>query len=329
MMRGSMIIKILREKNFLSLSGNFIAALLGFVSFFILVRSLDTDPFGEWVLFTTAASLVNLLRLGITRVALTRFLSGANEEERKHFIGSSWLLGIGIIVVLAIPLYACVLLFPESIRSSGFYLFFIWYIPLSVTNLPWQNALSILQADEKFGKILFVRTFNLATFVIFLVFNYYLWRLSVEMIIIYHIVFNLATSLITSVFNWDGILFIFKAKAYTNKITLNFGKYAMGTSIGSSLLKSADAFIIGLSPFLGTTGVAIYSIPIKITEVIEILLRSFTATAFPKLSKASIEDNKERFRTIFNQYSGALTILLIPFILICSVFPREFVFFFG
>lgn len=321
--------KILREKNFLSLAGNFVSALLGFLTFIVLVRSLNTDPFGEWVLFITAATLVDLLRFGITRVALTRFLSGAKEDERKHFIGSSWLLGLGSILLMSLILYPLILLFPSTIKESGFYLFFLWYVPLALSNLPWGNAMSILQADEKFGKILFVKTFNIASFLLYLLLNYFYWRMSVESIVIWYILTNVATSVITSAFNWDGIRYIFQAKTYTNKITLNFGKYSMGTSIGSSLLKSADAFIIGLSPFLGTTGVAIYSIPIKFTEVIEILLRSFTATAFPKLSKASIENNLTEFRNVFYQYSGALTLLLIPIAIISAIFAKEFVILLG
>jgi len=328
-MNFNSISSILREKNVLSLAGNFFAALLGFLTFFVLVRSLETDRFGEWVLFITAATLVDLLRFGITRVGLTRFLSGAGDEERKHFIGSSWLIGLASILLMAILLYPLVLLFPEPIKASGFYLFFIWYVPLALSNLPWGNAMSILQADEQFGRILFVRMFNVGSFLLYLVLNYYLWRMTVEWVVIWYIITNVATSLITSLFNWDGIRYILAAKAYTTKITLNFGKYAMGTSIGSSLLKSADAFIIGLSPFLGTTGVAIYSIPIKFTEVIEIILRSFTATAFPKLSKAAIEQNADTFRKVFYQYSGALTLLLIPIAIISAVFAREFVLLLG
>jgi O-antigen/teichoic acid export membrane protein len=103
----------------------------------------------------------------------------------------------------------------------------------------------------------------------------------------------------------------------------------MGTSIGSSLLKSADTFIIGLSPFLGTTGVALYSIPIKFTEIIEIILRSFTATAFPRMSKASIEDKPDDFRKVFYAYSGALTLLLIPIGIISAFLAKDFVLLLG
>lgn len=321
--------KIVTDKNFLSLLGNVITAALGFLTFFVLVRSLEQDPFGEWVLFITAATLIDLLRFGITRVGLTRFLSGAKPDERKHFIGSSWLIGLLSIAAMGVLLYPLALLFPETIKNSGFNLFFLWYVPLALSNLPWGNATSILQADEKFDKILLIRFINTGGFLLFLVLNYYLWRVNVEWIVIWNIITNVLTSILCTVFNWDGSWYILSARRYTTKITLNFGKYSMGTSIGSSLLKSADSFIIGLSPFLGTTGVALYSIPIKFTEAVEIIIRSFGATSFPKLSKFSIEGNIHEFRRVFYQYSGFLTYLLIPIAIVSAFFAKDFVMLLG
>jgi O-antigen/teichoic acid export membrane protein len=140
-----------------------------------------------------------------------------------------------------------------------------------------------------------------------------------------YILTNLLSSLVASIFNWDGILYLFKAKSATNRIILNFGKYTSGTLIGSNLLKSADTFIIGLSPFLGTTGVALYSIPMKLTEIIEIPIRSFAMTAFPGMSKASIEGNKALVKHIFYRNTGGMFLLMVPLMLFSFIFAKEFV----
>lgn len=321
--------KVIKEKNFLSLTANFFSAILGFTSFVFLVRSMDKDSFGEWVLFITAATMVDLLRFGVTRVALTRYLSGVTGEERKQFIGSSWAIGLGSILIVSVILYPIVLLFPHSIHASGFYYFFVWYPVLALVSFPWGNAMSILQADERFGKILFLRVFNTGSFVVYLFFNYFFFKSPVVWVIIWFIITNSVSSIICTFYNWDGSRYIFKASRTKNLITLKFGKFSMGTSIGSSLLKSADTFILGLSPFMGTVAVALYSIPIKFTEIIEIVLRAFTATAFPKLSKASIENNPDEFRKVFYAYSGALTLLLFPIAIISALFAREFVILLG
>jgi len=140
-----------------------------------------------------------------------------------------------------------------------------------------------------------------------------------------YIITNTLTSLISASLNWDGIRYIFKAKKRTNKIILDFGKYTSGTLIGSNLLKSADTFILGLSPFIGVTGVALYSVPLKLTEILEIPVRSFAMTAFPIMSKASIEGNKDLVKKIYYQYAGGLTYMLLPVLIFSFIFAEEFV----
>ena len=48
--------------------------------------------------------------------------------------------------------------------------------------------------------------------------------------------------------------------------SLNFGKYSTFTLIGTNLLRNADVLIISVSPF-GSSAVALFSIPLKLTEL--------------------------------------------------------------
>ena len=118
---------IILNQDFLSLLGNLVYAALGFVSFLILTRSFPKDVFGEWVLFITAANFIEMFRFGITRTAIVRFLSGANESEKEKLIGANWLIGIVITVFLVIVIFVVNLFFSGNIKSSGFGLFFLWY----------------------------------------------------------------------------------------------------------------------------------------------------------------------------------------------------------
>jgi O-antigen/teichoic acid export membrane protein len=164
---------------------------------------------------------------------------------------------------------------------------------------------------------------------LFLLVNFFLFKVSINVIVYAYLIINLLTSLVSSLTNWDGIRYVFKAKKATNKMILDFGKYSTGTLIGSNLLKSADTFIIGLSPFLGTAGVALYSIPMKLTEIIEIPLRSFAMTAFPGMSKASIEGNTPLVRHIFYRNAGGMTLLMIPLMLFSFIFADQLVYILG
>ncbi|OYT17781.1 MAG: hypothetical protein B7C24_00530 [Bacteroidetes bacterium 4572_77] len=319
---------ILQEKNIQSLAGNMLTAGFGFLNFILLARTFDKDVFGEWILYLTAATFVEMFRFGITRTALIRFLAGANKEEEKKLIGSNWLIGLVTTVLIAIILYAILGIFPQQIENSGFSLFFQWYPILAFLNLPFNNALTILQAKQEFDKIFVVKFLNSGLFFIGLFINFmWLQRPLVE-IIWFHLGISLVVSIITSLANWDGIKYLKHADKATNKTILNFGKYTTITLIGTNLLKSADTFIIALSP-LGVTAVALYSIPLKLTEVLQIPLRSFVATAFPKMSKASIQNDLKMVRYYFYSYSGSITIMFIPIVLAGFFFSDIFILILG
>jgi len=316
---------IIFNQDFLSLLGNLVYAVLGFVSFLILTRSFAKDVFGEWVLFITAANFVEMFRFGITRTAIVRFLSGADEYEKEKLIGANWLIGIVLTVFIVIIIFIVNLFFSENIKPSGFGMFFMWYPLYAVLNLPFNNALTVLQAKLQFGKILKLRTINILLFDAFLLANLLYLKLGITTVLIVFLILTAFTSFISLINKWDGVYLLRKSDKKTIHKILDFGKYTTGTLIGSNLLKSADTFIIGMSPFLGTAGVALYSVPLKLTEVMEIPLRSFAATAFPKISKASIENNLEKVKSLFYKYAGSLTLLFIPFSIFNFIFAEFFV----
>ncbi|MDP5106340.1 MAG: hypothetical protein NWQ31_09235 [Polaribacter sp.] len=316
-----MLKKIVKEDNFLSLTGNLVIAFLGISGFALLARSLSLDVFGEWVLFITGGSFVEMFRFGITNTGLIRFLSGADDQSRTKLIGSNALIGLGATILIAVILVFCYTFFNEAISNSGYNLFFKWYPLLAFLNLPWNNALVVLQADRKYDKILIIKSINSGLFFLVIVVNFFFIELQLNELVIALVIINAFTSLITIVLGWDGTKLITKATRETNKILLDFGKYTTFTLIGTNLLRSADTLIISLSP-MGNAAVALYSIPLKLTELQQIPLRSFVATAFPKMSKASVQGKVQEVKDLFYTYSGALTYLFVLMSLFTFVFAE-------
>jgi len=304
-------------------------AVFGFLSFVLLVRSLDPGVFGEWVLYITAGNFIEMLRFGVTRTAIIRFLSGAKGYDRIKLLGSNWYIGLIATIIISLLIWLVYFLFPLEIKESGYSLFFIWYPLLSFLNLPFNNALSVMMADQRFDRILLIRLVNIVPFFLFLLVNLFITKLGIMEILYFHLLFNFITSLLCVIKKWDGYQYIFKADKKSNRTILDFGKYSSGTLIGANLLKSTDVFLLGLSPFVGTVGVAFYSVPLKLTEILEIPLRSFVATAFPRMSKASLENKTDEVKKIFYSYSGGLTFLLLPILIVGFIFAEQFVLILG
>lgn len=316
--------KIVREENFLSLVGNLTIAFFGFAGFALLARSFPIDVFGQWVLFISSGSFIEMFRFGITNTAIIRYLSGVDQNERLKFIGSNGLIGLIATIFIGITLIICYFVFTAPIHRAGYELFFIWYPLLAFINLPLNTALVVMQADRQFGKILFVKAINSIGFFLVIVINYLFLKMTLEQLVWAMLTTNVVTSAICFVKGWDGLRHIGKATRQTNKTLLDFGKYTTFTLIGTNLLRSADTLIISLSP-LGTAAVALYSIPMKLTELQQIPLRSFVATAFPKMSKASIQGKVQEVKDVFYTYSGAMSYLFIFICLFTFVFAEFFV----
>ena len=320
--------KLIREDNFLSLAGNLTISFFGIAGFALLTRTFQVDLFGQWVLYVATGTFIEMFRFGITNTAIIRYLSGGTPENRMKFIGSNGLIGLVATILIAIILFICHLLFPVPIKNAGYELFFTYYPLMAFFTLPFNTALVIMQADQKFGKILWIKLMNSGGFFLVLLANFLFIHMSIIMLVWIQLLLNLLTSLVCIFNGWDGLRHIRKATKHTTGVLLDFGKYTTFTLIGTNLLRSADTLIISLSP-LGTTAVALYSIPMKLTELQQIPLRSFAATAFPKMSKASIHGKLEEVKSIFYAYSGAMTCLFICISVITFVFADFFVLILG
>ncbi len=323
--------KLLFEKNIVSLTTSVIGAFLGLVSFMLLTRGLEKQLFGDWVLYLTLSTFVDQLRFGLTSTALVRFSSSDDEQNNKLYLGTSYKIGLIIVVAISIIFVAASFVIHQADWqiNNGYQLFINYYPILALFNLSWNNTVSFFQARQKFKAILFLRLTRNGTFVLFLILNNIWLHLGLFEIVIAHLITNLLPSIIVFIKRWDGLMYVKKATKESTKEMINFGKYSMGTLIGSSLLKSADTFIIGLSPILGSVGIAQYAIPLKLIDLLGIPLRSFTVTAYPKMSKSSLKKDFEGVKKIFYGYSSVITLIFIPIAILCYIFAKPLIIFLG
>lgn len=318
---------IAREKNISSLVTNMVTAFLGLLSFMLLTRQLPKELFGDWVLFVTLSTFVDLLRFGLTRTSVVRLLAGVKKEEYKRLLGSSYRINLILLLPITLICYSILLTVNmlELMLPNGYLLFVTWYPVLAAFNLGWNNASALFQAQQNFMRMMYVRLSNVGLFVLFLLLNWWYLKLGLVAIVWIYLVVNLIASLWCTLKNWDGLGYVRFADKGTERELLHFGKFSMGTLVGSSLLKSADTLIIGLSPILGSAGIAMYAIPLKLTDLLGIPLRSFTMTAYPRMSKLCKEGDLTGLRKAFYGYSGAITLLFVPIALCCFIFAEELI----
>jgi O-antigen/teichoic acid export membrane protein len=318
----SFLLKLIKSHNFLSLLGNGSAAVLGFINFAILARTLDKAGLGNWMIFMTLATIFELLRTGFLHTPLIKFVSGKSEEESRVVTGTSWLFGIMLTLSIGLVSYSGYLFAGIYIENQGFLLFLKWMWLLSILSLPFNYAMWNLQTDLRFDKLLYVRLISLVSFLLLLLLNLLL-NYGITYILYAYLFSTLLTSVISIIIGWSRINTMLHASKARMKELFDFGKYSMGTMIGANLLRSSDTLLIGI--FLGPQAVALYSVPQKLFEVIEIPLRSFVATALPNLSRLVNDNDMPGLRDLYEKNAGSITFLLLPLVLVCFVFAEPMV----
>ena len=302
-----------RSENFFSLAGNMLFAAFSLVTFLLMVRFLDRELYGSWVIYITAATLLDMLRSGFTGTPAIRLISTTSGTARKRVIAASYqlsgvtTLGLGVLFLAG---YALI----HSPYPGGYYLPVLLFYPvLALASLPHNQASVVSQGMMNFRRVLVMRAMQ-GGLNFLLVSGYILLaEATLQGLILMHLLANGLTSLVTVLKSWDGLAHIRLIHKATLRKIMNFGKYATASYIGSNLLRSSDTFLLSMSPVMGAEAIAIYAIPFKLVELVEIPLRSFTATSFPKLSLA-YHASKEKFNHHLVQYLVLTVLLLLPVI---------------
>lgn len=312
---------ILSRTQITSLLSNGVLALAGFASFLVLSRGVEPALFGTWVLFIALSTVVDLVRFGLTRAAAVRIIARSDNVLDQHLVNAAGLkAGLYIVFAIAALFYALYGL-GQGLVKEEYLLFLLWYPLLAVSNLLWNNGLTFLQARSKFGHTIALRLVSILPFVLFNLWQIKTGNISFESLAIAFIASNVLASLFSFFMGWDSVKHYRRVARKDIRELMSFGKWAMASMLGSSLLKSADTFIISLSPVFGVLGVALYAIPFKIVEMLEQPIRSVATVGYNELSRAAHSGSMERVKVQIARSAKLMLILTLPVIVFIAFFP--------
>lgn len=298
------------------LVGNLSASAFGLMTFMLLARVLTKPEFGEWTLFVSTAGLFDLMRTGLVRQALVRFISiEKNTEKQQDLLASAGAITLFSSIGVAVLLLLISLFFDTSKWSLEY---FFQYFPLLIlitvpTNLDtWKSHafghFKRMNAIRLYINILFVAAIGVGSILDFTLLHFILLYLFSNLLVS---VYSMLTSL--SSVQW------FTATKESMNSLFDFGKHSLATMTGANLLKSADSLIIGAT--LGTEAVAIYAVPLKALDLLEIPLRGFVMTAFRKLSRLFADGAIADFNAYLKKSIIQLTLIFLPGGLFMLAFP--------
>ncbi|MEL6770438.1 MAG: lipopolysaccharide biosynthesis protein [Bacteroidota bacterium] len=293
-----------------------------FVSFVLLARTLAPTDFGAWVLFLTAVTFLDMVRHGLVQSALVQRSAGSTPAQERTLMGGAWVLGLVTTSVLALGVFALGRLLPSA---GAFWLFFDWYPLLAVAALPHLVATWNGLAREHFGRLLVLKVILAGGFAVFVVVNFlapHLHWAQAELsgIARAYVGIHLAASALMLALGWTRLRTLRRATRRAVRTLYRFGRYSVGTALGSNLLRSADQFILGL--WLGPAAVAFYGVPQKLIEIVEIPLRGLAQTAMPSLSRKARRGDTETFARYLHAWVGGLSLALVPLLVVVFVWAE-------
>ncbi|MFY0255814.1 oligosaccharide flippase family protein [Chitinophaga sp. 30R24] len=316
------ILSVIRNRHFHSLLGNVIMAFFNVLSFALLVRMLSLTAFGEWVLFLATYNILDQVRTALLQSGIIKFSAGVDPDTNNQVTGAAWyislLLTAGYIILSYLVYFAAGHLFSET-----WHFFLMWLGVMTLLSLPFNFATWLLQAAHRFDKIVQVRIMQNGSFLIFLGILWLLKQVSLPHVLYVYSLSLLVTSIYCLCFGWTSLRTLRIHSKERIMELYRYGRLIVGSMVSSSFLNYSDNLV--LRTMLNPAAVAVYSIPQKFMEVIEIILRSFVATFQPTVSSAANRnDLKEASRT-FCRYTGTVTLMILPFVIGLLLFTQPLI----
>ncbi len=312
-----MLKKLLHSNTSWSLLSNGATALLGFVNLAFIARQFSQTDAGKWFMLLTVYTLLEMLRSGWVQTPFVRyFVVAKDEKEQGYLIAASWQLLLSFTVVLsAVVSVVFYFINHQSVAYSlAAQLTVLWLF----ATLPYQLLQWQLQAKSWFKKLAIVRLIFPLSFTILLLFQLKL-KLGIETLAALYAMLQFVAGMIGFCTGWLHFGSWKKGAKTKRKQLSGFGKYSMLTMVTANLLRSSDQFII--ASFLGPAALAVYAVPQKLIEAIEIPVRSFASVAVPKATSLWQNEKMQQLRQFFYSQCGMLTALIVPLLLALFLFP--------
>lgn len=312
-----LFIDFFKSKHILSLASNGTNAVIGMITISLLFRNLTQEDMGNWGFFLTILLLVDTFRSGFLSTAFVKFYAGSTEERKNEIVGSTWCVAIiitSVFVCLNIPAYFVSL----HIKDPSLTLFLRFFGINYLLSLPFFVSNCVLQGKQRFDRLLILNFTNQGSFLALLLIVIFFHKIDINLVLYCYLLSNFISSSLALISGWTALDKLkFRSKSAILDL-YNFGKFSVGTNLSATLLSSADSFIIKL--FMGPAYLAVYNAGVKLTQIVEIPLRSFVFTAMPSLSAYFNSGQKNDLLTMMKKNIGLITFLLTPLLIFGIIF---------
>ena len=278
MIKSVQIKNLLKSSLILSIPG-FVSIFLSIVSIPIHLKIAGMENYGNYLLFHILLSLSLILNLGISKVIVIGSNYKTGSTNKIAYDGIKYSLYV-IIAVSLIYLPTKLLIIEYLNILFSIELFFLGLI----TSILYLTFEGILQANKLFKNISLINflyySLSLSLPSILLLF---FKELTLNEIISISVIIKVLTILILSIYLMKNKLVIKNSEKNLLRFFMKNSQWLTFNSVLVQIYEIFDKYLIKI--FLGTSLMAIYSIPQQLTGKLTILSKNFSTFLLPNLSR--------------------------------------------
>ena len=302
--------------------GTIVAMVFQFLSIVIITRHVTKEEFGIYVLIIVIATFLDTISGLALEQSLVKFISSADELERKSTFIPTLLIRI-ILIVISIIL---VVLFHDTLMSlfnftatEFLYIIIILFILSSFRGLFY----NLLQGMNLFKKYASVQTITSVVRIALLLIIVYFNELTLNNVLLVEIVAVTFTVLLQLALIPYKDIFHWNVNFNNIKRILNFSIPLYFSGVSYFVQTQVNIFII--SAYLNPVSIANYDVAGKIPQASAKGFQSFIIVFFPNLSRLLSLGERDSAMILINKSLLTFSIVINLLLLVSFLFNKEII----
>ncbi|MBC8033095.1 MAG: flippase [Chitinophagaceae bacterium] len=285
---------------------------------------MNKTQMGIWALFLTVTGIFEATKSNLLKNAHIKYVSLSDDKEERTMVASSSFIINAVITVFFIVM---IFLFSDWLSAwfnTGTELASMlkWFVPGLVLMVFFAHLEAVQQSHLDFkggfaGHLIRQLTF----FIILLIYKLLELPLSLTSLAMYQSLSIALGTVVIYLFSTRYLLYQFKASRHWIQKILSFGGYIFGSGMIANIFSNIDQIMTG--KFLGrTSAVADYNVAARINVLVDIPSYAASEIMFPKASRASVDEGKEKVQYLFEKMVAVLLAFTVPTALFIIAFPK-------
>lgn len=298
----------------------------GVITYIVLVRHISPEENGVWSLFLTIVTLIEVIKQGLLRNPLIKFL-GMPENDKDQVQSTVLAINLVFSVLVIILIVSAGTLLAAFLKSPHLYELLLWNTVFILLLVPFNHCEVLLQANFKYQQIFlayFLRQGLFMIGVVLLVFAFPQY-LTLENLVILQTMSLLAGTILIYMSSRTLLPKKWEFSVELTRRILQFGKYVFGTNVFSNISRFADHFVTAnaiANPELGKRYVSYYNAVGRINNLIDTPSVAVSDVLFPKNVQALELEGIDKVKYYFERMVGSIISIVLPASLVIMLIPK-------